>query len=256
MNPVIERIASQPFKSLKLLFKSPFRFLEVSVWPLTFLFLFIFMVMAFEPSPELLQMVIMAMAGWQAVHQAQMNIGITYIEEYWSQSLAHLFISPLRLSEMIIGGIITGVVKLLIVIALYAIAIFVVYGITITNWGVFSTALFFLFLFGIAIGMLNLSAMFLYGENAISLVWTISDIFVVLSGVYYSITVLPQPLQIIAGILPSTYAFDLLKSLTGAVSVNWVNLITLTVLWLAGSFLVLSYAFAQAKKSGKLVRVA
>ncbi len=256
MNQMIERIASQPFKSLKLLSKSPFRFLDVSVWPLTFLFLFIFMVRAFAPSPELLQLIIMAMAGWQAVHHAQMGIGTTYMEEYWSQSLTHLFISPMRLSELVIGGIITGLVKLLIVITLFVIAVFTVYGITISNWALFSTALFFLFLFGIAIGMLNLSAMFLYGEHAISLVWTISDIFVVLSGVYYSISVLPAPLQAIAGLLPSTYAFDLLKSTIEAVSVNWANLIALTVIWLVGSFLILNRAFAMAKKNGKLVRVA
>lgn len=256
LNRAIERVISQPFKSLKLLFKSPFRFLEVSVWPLTFLFLFIFMVKAFEPDPGLLQVVIMAMAGWQAVHHAQMGIGSTYMDEYWSQSLTHLFISPIRVGEFVLGGVLTGLAKLLIVLVLFVVTVFAVYGITIANWALFVIALFFLFVFGIAVGMLNLAAMFVYGENAISLVWTVTDIFVVLSGVYYSISVLPQALQGIAHVLPSTYAFDVLKSLIQPLTIDWTALVLLSLVWLLGSFFVLNRAFHFAKKTGKLVRVA
>lgn len=235
--------------------RSPFRWLEVSVWPLTFLFLFLFMVQAFQPERKMLEIIVMAMAGWQAVHHAQMGIGTTYMDEYWSNSLTHLFISPLRVSEFVLGGLLTGLAKLLITLVLFSIAVFGVYGIVIAPWPVFLTALFFLFLFGIAIGMLNLSAMFLYGENAISLVWTVADIFIVLSGVYYSISILPLPLQKIAVWLPSTHAFNLLKSTIEPISVDWLSLIGLSIAWLVGSAIVLNYAFHTAKKNGKLVRV-
>ncbi|MBI2597970.1 MAG: ABC transporter permease [Candidatus Diapherotrites archaeon] len=256
MKHALERIISQPFKNLRLMLRSPFRFLEVSVWPLTFLFLFIFMVQSFDPKPKVLEMVIMAMAGWQAVHHAQMGIGTTYMDEYWSQSLAHLFISPLRLTEFVIGGILTGLAKLAIVLVLFLVTVFFFYGIWILDWASFLIALFFLFLFGVSIGMLNLSAMFLFGENAISLVWTTADIFVVLSGVYYSVSILPKSLQLIAGFLPSLHAFNLLKSTVEPLAVDWVSLSVLSLAWLAGSFAVLKYAFFAAKKTGKLVRVA
>jgi ABC-2 type transport system permease protein len=253
--PVIDRIISQPFKSLKLLTKSPFRFLEISVWPLTYLFLFIFIIQSFGVDPELIRLILMAMLGWQAVHHAQMGIGTTYMDEYWSHSLTHLFISPIHLTEMVIGGIITGVVKMGVVLLLFLAAIFLVYGITIVNWPFFLIAVFFLFVFGISIGMLNLSAMFLYRENAISLVWTIADIFVVLSGVYYSISILPAPLQFVSKILPATYAFDILKSLGKNAAIDWIPLIVLSLVWLVGSYVIIAWAFSKAKKKGTLVRV-
>ena len=116
---------------------------------------------------------------------------------------------------------------------------------------------FLLLLFGFKFPIpVLVAAMFMYGENAISLVWTVADIFVVLSGVYYSVTVLPAPLQAIAYILPSTQAFNLLKNTVNTTPVDWIAMVLFTIAWLVGAACILNYAFHFAKKTGKLVRVA
>lgn len=255
MNRKLERALSQSFKSLMLLKQSPFRLFEMTIWPLTSLFAFVFLVTAFSPDPGVLTIVILGMVGWQAVHQGQMGIAFNYTDEYWSNSLAHLWISPLRLSEFVLGGIITGILKFLITATILLAAMFFTYGFVVPNWGLFVLALAALFLFGVCIGMLNVGLMFLVGENAIALIWTLADIFVVLSGVYYSIELLPGPVKLFAQGLPSTYAFDVIKSTAGHAVANWPVLMGLLGTWLFATFGFLNWAFKRAQQKGKLVRV-
>lgn len=256
MNDFLRRSYSQVFKNMRLMMQSPFRLFDASIWPLTSLFAFLFLVNSFSSDPSFLLLIIMGMMGWQAVQQFQMGISSNYMDEYWSHSLTHLFITPIRLTEFVFGGVLSGFVKFALVTVLFFVATNLVYSYAIPNLALFAVAVFFLVLFGISVGMLNLGFMFLYGENAISLAWTLSDILVVLSGVYYSISILPGPLHLFAQILPSTYAFDLIKSMIGIATPDWNALIALSAIWLLGTFLFLRFAYHRAKKTGRLVRVA
>ena len=255
MNNAIRRAYSQFYKSTNLMFSNFFRLMDTTIWPLTLLFAFVFLVQALNNDPQVIALVILAMAGWQVVQQTQMGIAVSYMDEFWSNSLTHLFVTPIRLWEFVLGGVLTGILKCAIVVVLFFITASIMYGITIPDPFTFIAALFFLFLFGISLGMINLALIFPHGENAIFVVWTIPDILVVMSGVYYPLELLPQPLYSIVQFLPSSHAFNLIKQTVGMGTADWLALIALSAAWLIGSWMLLVFSYHYSKKTGKLVRV-
>lgn len=255
MNKSIERIYSQFYKNILTLFDNFFRIMDTTIWPLTLLFAFTFLASSLNDSPETITLVILGMVGWQVVQQTQMGMGVTFMDEFWSNSLTHLFVTPIKLWEFVVGGILTGIVKSLIVIVLFLATATFVYGTQIPDPALFAAGLFFLFIFGISIGLLNLALMLPRGENAIFVVWTIPDILIVFSGVYYPLEILPEPIYSLALLLPSSHAFNLIKQTAGFATADWTALIVLSAIWLIGAWLLAAHAFRYAKKTGKLVRV-
>ncbi|MBI4044107.1 MAG: ABC transporter permease [Candidatus Diapherotrites archaeon] len=256
MQAFFERSYSQAYKSVKLLFKNGFRWFDITLWPLILLFSITFFVSFLESDARILSMVVLGIMGWRAVYHIQMEIASNYMEEYWSNSLTHLFITPVRIVELVFGGLLSGALKFFMVFTMYYIVAWWFYGFAITNWPVVLFAFFFLMVFGIALGMITLGLMFLFSSNAFSLSFTVPDIFVLISGVYYPVSVLPGPVQAFALLLPSAHAFNLLKSTLGFAEYDLLALVVSSIVWLIASYLFVSMAFRHAKKTGKLVRVA
>lgn len=248
----LERAYSQFYKNMHTMFQNYFRLMDTTIWPLTLLMAFAFLAKALNDGPDVLMLVILGMMGWQIVQQTQMGMATCYMDEFWSNSLTHVFVTPIRLGEFLLGGIMTGLFKCAIVLALFFAAASLFYGMHIPDPAGFMAALFFLFIFGISIGMLNLALIFPRGENAIFAVWTIPDIFVVFSGVYYPLGLLPEPLHFLAQLLPSSHAFNLIKETLGMAKTDWVALIGLSAAWLLGSWLLLQNSFHYAKKAESL----
>lgn len=256
MNGFLERSYSQAYKSMKLLFKNGFRWFDITLWPLILLFSITFFVSYLESDHRILSMVILGIMGWRAVYHIQMEIASNFMEEYWSNSLTHLFITPVRVAELVFGGFLAGLVKFAMVFFMYYAVAFFLYGFVLPDIAVVLTGFFFLALFGVSTGMITLGLMFLFSSNAFSLSFTVPDVFVLISGVYYPLSVLPGPVQAFALLLPSAHAFNLLKSTFGLAEYNLLALVGLSLAWLLISYLFVSMAFSRAKKAGKLVRVA
>lgn len=256
MNKALLRVYSQVYKNFRLLFENPFRFMDVTFWPLILLFSLTLFVSYFGQDPKILVLVVLGVMGWRAVYHANMEIASNYMEEYWSQSLTHLFITPIRPLELVLGSAVSGLFKFLLVFAMYYLVTFFLYGFVIPDPLVFAIACVFLFLFGLSLGMIVQGVMFFYASEAFSLSFTVPDVFVLLSAAYYPLSVLPQPVQAFSLLLPSTHAFLLIKSTLGLATVDYGALVGLSVVWFAIGYAVMMFAFSRAKKTGRLVRVA
>src|SRR3989338_6520439 len=101
------RSYSQAYKNNKLLIKEGFRFFDVTAWPVLLFFSLTLFLTYLNADQKIIQLVIMGIIGWRAVYHAQFEITVSYMEEYWSSSLLHLFASPIKLLEFVAGGIIS-----------------------------------------------------------------------------------------------------------------------------------------------------
>ncbi|MBS3061647.1 MAG: ABC transporter permease [Candidatus Diapherotrites archaeon] len=256
MNSGLLRAYSQLYKGGKLLFKNPFRWFDVTVWPLILLFSLTLFVSFVGNDPRLVTLVVLGVMGWRAVYHAQFEVANNYQEEFWSNSLTHLFITPIRPIEMVAGAAVSGFLKFVIVFLMYYVLTFFLYGFVVPDIGIFLIAALALFVFGLSLGMITLGLLFLFQSEAFPLSFSMADVFVLISGAYYPVSVLPGPVQAVALLLPSTHAFNLLKSTVGMGSVDWVALLVLSVVWFGIGYAVTMWGFHQAKKTGKLVRVA
>src|SRR3989338_11288699 len=119
MKNSFERVYSQFYKNFHTMFQNIFRLMDTTIWPLTLLLAFVFLAQALNNDSTIIAFVVLGMIGWQMVQQTQMGMAVSYMDEFWSNSLTHLFVTPIRLGEFILGGLMTGLLKCAIVVALF-----------------------------------------------------------------------------------------------------------------------------------------
>ena len=153
---MIKRIQSQIYKNYYVLLRNFFRLFDVTVWPLMLLFSITLFVNFVQADSKVVAMVILGVTGWRAVYHMQIDITTSYMEEYWSHSLNHFIISPIKIFEFVIGNAITGFLKFLFVLTVYLIIGYYVWGFYLVNIPMFIFGIFVLCVFGIALGLISL----------------------------------------------------------------------------------------------------
>ncbi len=256
MNPTLGRIYSQVYKNLMSLKRNTFRLADIFVWPIIFLFTLTFFATYIGSDTQYLQAIILGMMGWRMIYFLNMEIVMSFTEEYWSKSLPHLLISPISRLEFAIGAAISGLIKGLFVIVFYLIFTHFIYGFNVTNWPVFALAIGFFALIGFSMGLFTLGFAYFAKEQAFNVSFIWPDVIVLLSGVYFSVdAVYPSYLVPFVKLLPSAQAFELLKSTIGLGTPNVPLLTVLTAIWLVGAYFSSGYLYDLARKRGKLTRL-
>lgn len=250
------RIYSQVYKSICSLKRNTFRLADIFIWPMIFLFTLTFFITYLGSDNVYLNMIILGMMGWRMIYFLNLEMVSSYTEEYWSKALAHLMISPISRLEFAIGAAISGFLKAIFVIIIYLIATNFLYGFVITDWPTFIVALFFFALIGFSMGLFTLGLGYFAKEEAFNIAFIWPDVIVLLSGVYFSVdSVYPAAILPLVKLLPSTQAFELLKSTVGLGTPNIPILIIMTVLWLVAAYFFNGLMYEKARKEGKLARL-
>jgi ABC-2 type transport system permease protein len=239
------------------------RILELIYWPAVQLILWGFISKFFiEHSSWLAQASGVLMAAvllWDVLFRAHLGVSLAFFEEMYSRNLGHLFVSPLRVTELVSALLAISLLRTLIGIsgaALLAIPLynFSIFGLGLPLLGFFTNLL----VMGWSIGLLVAGMVLRYGLGAESLAWVSIFAIAPLSGIYYPVSTLPEWLQPVAWLLPSSHVFEGMRQLMfGQVmrtDLMW-QAIGLNLVYLAvgtGFFLL---AFRSARQNGLLLRV-
>ena len=115
---------------------------------------------------------------------------------------------------------------------------------------------FFLALAGFTMGFFILGFAYFMKEEAFNLSFILPDIFALLSGVYFSIDkVYPGWILPFIKLLPTTQAFELLKSSVGLGHPNIPMLFMTGIAWLIVAYLFNGFMYEKSRKDGKLARL-
>jgi ABC-2 type transport system permease protein len=257
------RIFAMVLRYVYLLRRSWPRLLELIYWPAVQLILWGFISKFFvEHSSWLAQASGVLMAAvllWDVLFRAHLGVSLAFFEEMYSRNLGHLFVSPLRVTELTGALLAISFLRTLIGIggaALLAVPLynFSIFGLGLPLLGFFANLL----VMGWSIGLLVAGMVLRYGLGAESFAWVSIFAIAPLSGIYYPVSTLPEWLQPVSWLLPSSYIFEGMRELMfGQVlrsDLMWqavgFNLVYLAVG--AGSFLL---AFHSARSKGLLLRV-
>jgi ABC-2 type transport system permease protein len=184
--------------------------------------------------------------------------------ERWEGTIEHTFMAPISRFTHMVGSCLFAVVHgmLFTIIQLLVVALFFKLDLSHAN---FATAIFILFVgsisfigFGIATAILPL----LYTEKGMQMSFVVKAVILLVSGVYYPVSVLPIWMQPLATISPATYVINGLRA---AILNNqpiwspqvWSNtwpLIITGVVSIPLSIYVFGLAERYAKRTGKLKR--
>ncbi len=203
--------------------------------------------------------VIVGMIFWQIVWVGQYAICVGALWEIWSRSFSSLFISPLSMSEYIVGQMISGAVKSLLAVAMTSLVAFFLYHFSIFSIGWMLLIYYIeLLIFSWATGFMVLSLIFRFSTQVQSLSWALIFLVQPFGAVFYPMTVLPESIRWIAYSIPVTYVFETIRGQITMGIIDWRALIMATLLnalWMAIGWIIFDRTYVGAKKSGSFARL-
>jgi ABC-2 type transport system permease protein len=211
--PALRRIGAMVLRYWYLLRSSWPRLLELIYWPavqmLTWGFLQLYVAQNAGFFARAGGTFIGAVLLWDILFRGQLGFAISFLEEMWARNLANLMISPLRPIELIAALMIMSIVRLLVGMVPVTVLAIVFFAFNIYALGLVLAVFFVNLIFtSWSIGIVVSGIVLRNGLGAESIAWTVMFLLLPLSCVYYPVTTLPQPLQIIAWALPPTYVFE------------------------------------------------
>jgi ABC-2 type transport system permease protein len=142
-------------------------------------------------------------------------IAETIAIERWEGTLEYTMMAPIRRGTQLIGSVLYAMGYGLIHTAAILVLMFVFYRdiqFDVENTG---TAVAFLALGSfsfVGIGMLAAILPLLYVERGPQMTFVIQSVLLLVSGVYYSVTILPDWMQVLSALSPATYVLDGVRS--------------------------------------------
>jgi ABC-2 type transport system permease protein len=152
-------------------------------------------------------------AIWSFVSVVFDNVTETVTIERWEGTIEYTFMAPVsRLTHMmgtclfaIVHGLVLTVVQLLVV------SLFFHLDLSHVNWGASAVILLVGSVSFIGLGTMGAVLPLLYTERGAQMTYIIRAIMLLVSGVYYPVSVLPNWLQPLSWISPATYVLDGLR---------------------------------------------
>lgn len=193
-----------------------------------------------------------ALVMWSVIWRSQVDISLSFLEELWSENLVNLVATPLTFTEWVLGVMLLGVARSLLVFFYTAFLVWLFFGKSIfvlglpLYWYVFN-----LIVAGWALGFFVAGFLAYYGKRIQSFVWAIGWLFSILGAVFYPVSVLPHALQLVCKAFPLMYVFETMRMQvqTGLVVID--NLIIALVLSVIYCLLALTFFAFMFKKSAQ-----
>jgi ABC-2 type transport system permease protein len=182
--------------------------------------------------------------------------------ERWEGTIEYTFMAPVtRLTHMVgqtIFSILYGLLHASLI--LFAVALFFKIDLSQANFGGAVAVLMAASLSFIGVGIIAAVLPMLYPERGAQMTNFAQAVFLLASGIYYPITVLPEWLQTVSRVSPATYALDGIRAalLDGVSTASLLPIIGLLILiglvTIPLGVVVFGYGERYAKRTGKLKR--
>jgi len=183
--------------------------------------------------------------------------------ERWEGTLEYTMMAPVRRGSQLLGSTAFAIVYGLVHTTVVLTALVLFFGLDLSHADFGAAAVFMLLgsLSVIGIGMMAAVLPLLYVERGAQMTFVIQSLLLLISGVYYSIEILPQWMQVLARFSPFTYVLEgVRKALIEGVPIGdllhlvW-PLVIMAIVFIPLGIWVFGRAERYAKRTGKLKRV-
>ncbi len=256
------RVGAMILRHLYVLRRSWPRLLELAYWPMVQMVLWGFITVFFlQHSSWVAQaagVLISAVLLWDVLFRSNLGVSLPFIEEMWARNLGQLFVSPLRVHELVASLLIMSFIRTLISVTPAALLALPLYDVWVFKLGPPLIAFFAnLLVMGWSVGLVASALVLRFGMGAESLCWLGVFLFAPLSGIYYPIDTLPGWLQPLAWALPSAHVFEGMRSVLfdGVFRVDlFFGAVAWNVLYLALACAFFLYMAHVARQRGLLLQ--
>ena len=217
-----------------------------------------------QGSPRLLLTLMVGAIFWNYLSVVFSWIAETIAVERWEGTLEYTMMAPIRRSTQLLGSVVYAMAYGLVHTAVILVALVAFFPqLELANADLGAAAVFVLlgsFSF-VGIGMMAAILPLLYVERGAQMTFVLQSCLLLVSGVYYSIEVLPEWMQVLSHLSPATYVLDGVRAaliegtpVTGLLHDVWPLIVAGVILIPAGMW-AFGRAERYAKRTGKLKRV-
>ncbi len=166
-----------------------------------------------SPSSPVVFSLIAAAVAWSLIVRSSLEIPWNLLEELWSHNLVNLFASPLTVTEWLASAALFSAISFTALLLFLWVLAYLIFSYNFFSVGwLLIPLLMNYYVSAVAIGFLTTALLIRYGLRVTSYVFMVSWMFAPLSGIYYSLSVLPVWVQYVAHLLPTYYGIDVLKT--------------------------------------------
>jgi ABC-2 type transport system permease protein len=240
--------------------RNVFAVFEMLFWPLVGLFSVGLLTRFLELGPETVAFVLVGAVAMNTVQIAQLDVSYALLYDVWGKSLKHGFMAPINLVHVVLGSGLVGLIRGAVVFGLMLGFSIWAFGMDLSRpgWPVLLVFFFGLFLMALIEGVLVLSLVLLFGHRAEITAWAISYLVLLLSGMYYPVTLLPAGLQAVAQAFPLTHFLEYFRNFYGfplsAPGPLWWGF-GLSLGYLLAGYGLMALSLRWARKRGTLLKL-
>ena len=257
------RIYGLCLRHIYLIFGSFPRIIDLIYWPSIQIILWGFISKFFTLNSnyysDTVGIILTAAILYDFLFRTSISYNIMFLEEIWSRNFTNLFITPLKISEIITALSLTAILRALIgliPVSLFAIFLF---GVSIYKLGfIIIFLLLNLHIFGICLGILVSAGLIRFGPSFENIAWASLFFLAPLGCIYYPLDVLPNWLQYVANSLPLVYIFEEVRNIITHKNFLIKNILCatgLTFFYFIISISIFYIAFSKARKKGSLMNM-
>jgi ABC-2 type transport system permease protein len=182
---------------------------EMIFWPLLSLVSFGIFTHFIDANIAVKSLLFTGIMGWSCINLGQTAISKALMHEVWEKITKNTFSAPIKFRDFIIGHWMFGIIEIVVAFMLMSLAALFFFDFNIFSIGIYiPLTLGLMAVSGLVIGTIAMSFILFFGLKVDFIVWSIVDMIVFISGVYYSVTVFPPVIQTISHIFPVIYVFE------------------------------------------------
>jgi ABC-2 type transport system permease protein len=194
--------------------RNVFFFFELLFWPIVGVVSIGFMTRFLALTPAQGSFVLIGTIALSVVNVCQLEVAYAVLMDVWSKSIKHQFLAPIGIRHLTLGSWLVGIVRGLLVFILVAALGGWAFGFRVLEPGLAAVAIFLLGCFVNAwiVGVFVCALITLFGNRAEAFAWASVNLVLMLAGIYYPVSVLPDSAAAIARAIPLTYFLDAYRS--------------------------------------------
>ncbi len=259
----IRRILSLMLRHFYLIKASLPRIVDLIYWPTVQIILWGFVSKFFTMHSTYFNntagIILSAAILYDFLFRSSISYNMLFLEEIWSRNLINLFVSPLKVNEIVIALTCTALLRTLIGLVPAVLIAIPLFGISLLELGYpLILLLLSLYIFGITLGLLVTAGLVRFGPSFENIAWASLFFIAPIGCIYYPVEILPNWLQPIALALPLAHIFEETRSILITNTVHYSNIyyaLMLNMIYLILAICTFYYSFKNAKIKGSLINV-
>jgi ABC-2 type transport system permease protein len=247
-------------RNWRMTYRNAFTLFEIVFWPIVNLLSVGLLITFLDAEPGTVVFVLVGTFALSTVQVCQLDVAYAALFDMWAKSIKHQLVAPIRPWHLVLGSWLMGLVRGTAVFVLQAAVSHWVFGVSVLAHGVAPAVALLagLLLSAAGVGLLVSTLLMLFGLRAEVSAWSGVSLVLLLCGVYYPVSVLPAPLQVVAAGVPLTHFLEAFRAHLGYAPVFTAPLLRgygLVVLYLVGGYALFAWSIQRARRTGMLLKL-